>query len=161
MRRQELAHHEYPFLLFLPVLHILRRLVTRLNMRRNEVNRWCQIVLGCVVLAFSNIPGEVCQDELTDIELQTTALSQSRASTSLSKCGNHQSISTDLSQSRCVGSRCAQLIGVSTEERKRRGFDNHVEQVSDQAPKHGQAWLFALSIPLFHVRGRDTAGHGP
>jgi len=52
------TYHEYPSFLFFSVPHILHRPVTRLNMRRYEVNRGCQAVLGRVVLALPNIPHE-------------------------------------------------------------------------------------------------------
>lgn len=94
MRRQELAHHEYPFL-FLFVVRILCRLVTRLDVRSYEVNRRCQIVLGRVVLALSDIPSEVRQDELTDVKLQAKTPSQPKFPTRFSKRGEYQSIFTD------------------------------------------------------------------
>jgi len=45
-------------------------------MRPHQVDGGCQIVLRRVILALSNIPREVRQDELTDIKLQTATPSQ-------------------------------------------------------------------------------------
>ena len=171
-----MVHHEYPFLLFLSVLHILRRLVTRLDVSRYEVNRRCQIVLGCVVLAFSKIPSEVRQDVLTNVKLQTTTPSQSRSSRCSPKRGKYQSMFAGSGHSRFADSRCGKLIGVLMEERKRRGFDNHVHRPWIRRPstvdtvhaivllsraRHGEPWPTTTShLPFlsnYHLLHRATS----
>ena len=59
-------------------------------------------MLRRVVLALSNIPREVRQDELTDIKLQTVTTGQFRPFLGSSKCAKYQSMFTVLCYRRYV-----------------------------------------------------------
>jgi hypothetical protein len=93
-------------------------------------------VLRRVVLALPNIPREVRQDELTDVKLQTRAKS-AKISHEFPDSAKYQSISTNRGYDRYVGVRYAELVGALTEERKRRGADNHVDETFGLATSSG------------------------
>ena len=68
-------------------------------------------MFGRVVLALSNIPCEVCEDQLTDVKHQATNLSQLRSLADAPK--RYEYMPTDWGQGRCVGIRvgCRRLDG--------------------------------------------------
>jgi hypothetical protein len=110
-------------------------------------------VLRRVVLALPNIPREVRQDELTDVELQTRAKS-AKISHEFPDSAKYQSISTNRGYDRYVGVRYAEPVGALTEERKRRGADNHVDETfglatSEWVLREGLVEIVGGKTPLF------------
>ena len=106
-------------------------------------------MLRRVVLALSNIPREVRQDELTDVKLQTRAKS-AKISHKFPDSAKYQSISTNRGYDRYIGIRYAKLVGALTEERKRRGADNHVDSTTSLPISE---WV---RVGLLEIGGRKT-----